>query len=466
MQTNTITQIFNPYNDELISEVNSSNKSDVLNSVKQAVSGQREWSTLPLSARAKILYKFLELVKRHQGELSILLSKESGKPIKEATAEINNISIGFLAFIEKAKHLYSSSFPGESEEGQHANIQITTREPLGVVACILPFNFPCDLFCQKVAPALMMGNSVIVLPSVSNPLTVLELTKLLRQSGVPHNTMQCLIGNGREIGPTLTEHPDVNMVTFTGSTKVGLEIAEICSPRLAHFALELGGNDPFIVCEDADIDLAVNEMIWGRMYNTGQVCCASKRFIIHRSKVQSFIDKSIAQLDKLSIGSPQDHATDFGCLISKQAAIEVERQVLLTIEQGGNLLYGGRRSGSFYAPTIISDIPASADVASDMEIFGPVVSIIPFDTEEEAIEIANSSIYALSACVFSTDYKKAIAYSKKIEAGVFVVNGASFYRSFEIPFCGHKMSGFGSEGVSSTLEEMSKIKTLILKDVY
>lgn len=466
MHKDNSAQVFNPFNNELVDEVKISEKSDVINCVQSAISGKEQWAEISLNKRATVLYKFLQLVRHHQGELSILLSRESGKPIKEATAEINNINIGFLAFIEKAKHLYNTSFPGESEAGQKANIQLTTREPLGVVACILPFNFPCDLFCQKVAPALMMGNSVIVLPSISNPLTVLKLTKLLKQAGVPETAIQCLIGNGREIGPILTRHPDVDMVTFTGSTKVGLEIAEICSHRLAHVALELGGNDAFIVCEDADIDLAVNEMVWGRMYNAGQVCCASKRFIIHRSKVQSFIEKSIVQLDKLTFGSPQDQITDFGCLISEEAAKEVERQVLLTIEQGGKLLYGGKRSGSLYAPTILSDIPATADIASDMEIFGPVVSIIPFDTEEEAIAIANSSIYALSACVFSNDYKKAISYSKKIDSGVFVVNGASFYRSFEMPFCGHKMSGFGSEGVSSTLEKMSKIKSLILKNVY
>ncbi|EKQ3523492.1 hypothetical protein H334_21930 [Vibrio parahaemolyticus 901128] len=466
MSNKNMLNVYNPYSNELIAELKTTTKKQVEKHIIDAVLGQKTWSDLPLSSRANVLYKFLTLVEDEKDKLSSLLSQESGKPIKEAQAEINNIAIGFLAFIEKAKHLYDTSFPGTSEAGQASNLQITTREPLGVVACILPFNFPCDLFCQKVAPALMMGNSVIVLPSTNNPLTVRELVKLLKKAGVPEDAIHCLIGEGRDIGPVLTQHPDVNMVTFTGSTPVGLEISDICASRLAHVALELGGNDAFIVCEDADIDLAVKEMIWGRMYNSGQVCCASKRFIIHKAKVDTFIEKSIAQLQQLNLGSPQDESTDFGCLISEQAAVSVERQVALTIEQGGKLVFGGTREGACYSPTIITDIPVTADVASNMEIFGPVVSIIPFETEEEAIRIANASIYALSACVFSTDYKKAIAYSKQIECGVFVVNGASFYRSFEIPFCGHKMSGFGSEGVSSTLEEMSKVKSLILKDVY
>lgn len=466
MASENYLRVVNPYDNELVKEIKKTKEVDVIRCIHNAVLGQQEWSAKLLNDRAKILYKFVELVKLNKSALGSLLSQESGKPISEAIKEINNIIIGFLAFIEKAKHLNNLSFPGESEAGQQANIQISAREPLGVIACILPFNFPCDLFCQKVAPALMMGNAVIVLPSIETPLAVRELVGLLKQAGVPQSVIQVVIGHGEELGPILTRHPDIKMVSFTGSTRVGLKVAKSCSDRLAQVSLELGGNDAFIVCEDADTDLAVKEMIQGRMYNTGQVCSASKRFIIHSSQIQRFVDKSVEQLDKLRYGSPQDQLTNIGCLISQEAAREVERQVKLTLSQGGKLVYGGRRFGSRYTPTIITNIPSTADVASDMEILGPIVAIIPFDNEEDAINIANSSIYALSASVFTEDYKKAISYSKRIESGVFVVNGASLHRSFEIPFCGHKMSGFGTSGVSSSLQGMSKLKMLILKDVY
>ena len=262
-------------------------------------------------------------------------------------------------------------------------MQLITREPIGIVACIIPFNFPCDLYDQKVAPALMMGNAAIVLPSSDNPLTLMKLTEMLVEAGVPNGAIQCL--------------------TAPGSVKA--------AANLTHTALELGGNDAFIVLDDGDVDLAVEELIWGRMYNTGQVCCASKRFLIHNSLKDEFAKKAVERISRLKVGMP-------------------------------------------------------ADVAIDMEIFGPVVPIIGFDTDEEAIEIANKSIFGLSSCVFSRDQKRAFKVASKMEAGGAVINGASFFRAFEQPFGGWKHSGIGTEGVFSTFDEMTFSKTIVLKNIF
>jgi len=202
------------------------------------------------------------------------------------------------------------------------------------------------------------------------------------------------------------------------------------------------------------------------MYNCGQVCCASKRFLIHNSLRAEFAEKTVARIKALRVGDPASEDTDLACLISEKAAKEIEHQVLLTLDQGGKLLLGGKRNGAYYAPTVIDDIPRTADVASDMEIFGPVVSIIGFDTLDEAVEIANQSKFGLCGCVFSSDMKKCFNVASRLECGGAVINGASFYRSFEMPFGGYKYSGLGTEGVSSTFDEVTRTKSVVLKNIY
>ena len=211
--------------------------------------------------------------------------------------------------------------------------------------------------------------------------------------------------------------------------------------------------------------MAVEETVWGRLYNTGQVCCASKRFLVHNSIKEEYINKMIEKIKTLRVGYPSDKETDIGCLISEDAAIEVERQVNKTVEEGARIVYGGRRNGAFYEPTILDGITKDMEVARDMEIFGPVISVIGFDTIEEAIEIANQSIYGLSGSIITKDMNKAIKVSEQMECGGFVINGASFFRSFEQPFGGWKYSGIGNEGIMTTLREMSRTKTVILKNI-
>ena len=310
----------------------------------------------------------------------------------------------------------------------------------------------------------MMGNAAIVLPSSDNPLTLMKLTEMLVEAGVPNGVVQCLTAPGAVKDAAVTD-PRVHLVTLTGSTEVGIETAKLAAANLTHTALELGGNDAFIVLDDGDVDLAVEEMVWGRMYNTGQVCCASKRFLIHNSLKDEFTQKAMDRIRQLKCGDPSREDTQIGCLISEKAAVKVEKEVELTLKQGGKLLMGGKRNGAFYEPTVITDIPKTADVAKDMEIFGPVVSIIGFDTDEEAIEIANASKFGLSSCVFSKDQKRAFKVASAMEAGGAVINGASFFRSFEMPFGGWKHSGIGTEGVMSTFDEMTRVKTIVLKNI-
>lgn len=454
-----------PATGQVIESVPKATAEDVEKAVDAAVAGQKVWEQVPIFERANVLYKFLDIVEQNKESLAQTLSAENGKPINEARAEIGNIRIGFSGFIEHAKHYYGSIIPPGTETGQESHLQLVTREPIGVVACVIPFNFPCDLYDQKVAPALMMGNAAIVLPSSDNPLTLMRLTEMLVEAGVPNGVIQCLTAPGA-VKSTAVADPRVHLLTLTGSTEVGISTAKIAAENLTHTALELGGNDAFILLEDGDLDLAVEEMVWGRMYNTGQVCCASKRFLIHNSRKDEFAKKCVERIKQMKVGMPDQEDTQIACLISEKAAIKVEKEVELTVQQGGKIILGGHRNGAFYEPTVIVDVPKTADVAKDMEIFGPVVPIIGFDTDEEAIEIANNSIFGLSSCVFTRDQKRAFKVARAMEAGEAVINGASFFRPFETPFGGWKHSGIGTEGVMSTFNEMTRVKNIVLKNIY
>ncbi len=458
-------EVVNPAKQEVINTVPNASLEDVDEAVKIAQIEQKKWKERPIHERADILYKFVELVERDKDSLAKLLSEETGKPIREAIGEIANVKIGVRAFVERAKHLYGEYIPAGTEAGQENTIQIVTREPIGVIAAIIPFNFPSDLFCQKVPPALMMGNSIIVKPSNYNPLTLIEYVKLMLEAGVPAGCIQVLTGDGPVVGQALAAHPGVHLVSLTGSTAAGIQTMGTASKHLAHVMLELGGNDAFIFLEDGDMDLAVKEATWGRLYNGGQVCCASKRFLIHNSRKQEFIERMKEVISKLQVGDPSKMETDMGPMINLNAAKRIEEQVQQTVSQGATIVCGGKREDAYYYPTILDNVTKDMDVAKDMEIFGPVISVIGFENEEEAIEIANQSSFGLCGCVISKDYKRGIKLAAKLECGGAVVNGASFYRAFEMPFGGWKNSGIGNEGVLTTLQEMSRIKTIVLKNI-
>ncbi len=460
-----VIEVMNPATGELVDTVPSLSVEEVNEAVDYAEVAQKEWADIPVYQRCEIMMKFVKLVEDNKEELARLLSDETGKPIKEARNEIANISIGVPAYVEKVKHEYGNLIPRGTEKGQDNTIQYTIQQPLGVMVAIIPFNFPSDIFINKIPPALLMGNSAILKPASVNPLTLTRYVELLVEAGVPAGVISVVHGSGSVVGSALTKNKKVNIVSLTGSTAAGIDAAKNCAEHLAHSSLELGGNDAFILCEDGDIDLAVEETVWGRLYNTGQVCCASKRFLVQNSIKDEYIRKMSEKIEQLHVGYPNEEDTDIGCLISEDAAKEVEAQVNKTIEQGAKLVRGGRRNGAFYEPTILDNVTRDMDVARDMEIFGPVISVIGFDTIEEAVEIANQSIYGLSGSIITRDMNKAIKVSEMMECGGFVINGASFFRSFEQPFGGWKYSGIGNEGIMTTLKEMSRTKTVILKNI-
>lgn len=458
-------EVVNPATQELIDTVPNVTEEDVDEAVKIAVIEQKKWEKVSIYERAEKLYKFVDLVETNKEKLATLLSNETGKPINEARGEIANVRIGVRAFVERAKHFYGESIPAGTEAGQETTMQITKRYPIGVIAAIIPFNFPSDLFCQKVPPALLMGNSIIVKPSNYNPLTLIEYVKLMIEAGVPAGCIQILTGDGPKAGQALARHPGVHLVSLTGGTAAGIQTMGTASQNLTHVMLELGGNDAFIFLEDGDMDLAEREVKWGRLYNGGQVCCASKRFLVHNSRKEEFVQRMKKLAENIKVGDPMREDTEMGPMININAAKRIEEQVNKTVEAGATVICGGKREDAYYYPTVLDNVTKDMEVAKDMEIFGPVISVIGFDTIEEAIEIANSSSYGLCGCVITKDYSLGMKIADKLECGGAVINGASFYRSFEMPFGGWKHSGIGNEGVATTLAEMSRLKTIVLKNI-
>lgn len=449
---------------EFIDTVPAATEKDVNEAIAAAKEGARYWGSLPVYERSAILNKAADLIDARREELARSLSTEMGKIISEARPEVRVAAQIIRGFAEKANHLYGQTMT-DYQVGTEHDIIFTRHEPLGVVACISPFNYPVELCSQKYAAALASGNAVIIKPSTDNPLTVMKVAEILWEAGVPGNVLQLVTGAGSDIGDILSESPDIAAITFTGSTAVGKHIAEKAAGTLKRVFLELGGNDPYIVFEDADFELAVTGAVRGRVQNAGQTCCSPKRFLVQNSIKDAFIKRAVEQIGALVTGSPLDDKTELGSLISAKAAKTVDEQVKLTISQGAKLICGGTFiSETYYAPTILEVTP-EMDIARDMECFGPVIPIIGFDTEEEAIAIANQTMYGLQAGVITKDINKAIRVAAKLECGGVVINQSGNYRHLDQPFGGRKMSGIGREGVSVTLDEMTQVKSYILRNI-
>ena len=335
-----------------------------------------------------------------------------------------------------------------------------------MIACIIPFNYPIELFIHKVAPALMMGNVVIVKAPTKNPLAMMKLSALFKKAGFPNGVVQSLVCEREVSNEYLVAGKNIDAISLTGSTKAGVEMLKNGAATMKHIFLELGGNDGTIIREDADLDFAVEEVTAGRIFNAGQTCCACKRVIVHESIKDAFVEKLLAKFRGLKQGDALDETIDLSTVISEEAAKTIEKQIRHTIAQGAECITGGKRDGAFIQPTILTEVTKDMDVASDLEIFGPVIPVISYRTDEEAVEILNQPQYGLSSGIITKDVKKAMQMGTHIEAGAVVLNGQCSYRHMEQGFGGYKMTGHAREGVSSTLEEHSKTKHYIMKGIW
>ena len=455
----------NPQTGELLERVPLVTKEEMYQMVASACAAQQIWEGTPLFARGDVLYRFADLLEADAERISTLSAKEMAKPILQARGETQDGVKLIRAAVERAKHLYGEVL-ADNGPGFEKDLVFTRREPLGVIACVIPFNFPIELTFQKIAPALIMGNAVLVKAPSSNPLAILALADLAAKAGFPEGLVQFFACERQVLNECVTTNPQVAAISMTGSSDAGKKLFRDGADTLKRVFLELGGNDAFLIFDDADLERAVDEMVNSRLENNGQVCCSSKRFLVQRGVYEKLACKLSARLDTLKSGSALDEEAVVTALVSESAAQRVEEQIQHTVEQGATLLRGGVRDGARIEPTILTGVTRDMDVASDMEIFGPVFPLILFDTEEEAVAIANQSIYGLSSGLMTADMNRAFRVGSKLKAGAAVVNGSGGYRHLDQPFGGYKQSGIGREGVSISLEEFSHIKVFVVKNAF
>lgn len=457
--------ILNPATNETIADVPRAGAEDIARAVAAAQKGRERMAALSSHRRYEILEAVARRIEANQQQLGRLLCRENGKRLAETTSEVGVAARIFRGYAEEAKRLFGKSVPLDSIPGRERSMAITRHEPLGVIAAIVPFNYPVELWSHKVAGGLAAGNAVITKTPEDCPLAVIEISRYLEEAGLPKAAHQVLTG-GRETGEALVAAEGVQMIAMTGSTAAGKRILEVAAKTLKKVHLELGGNDATIVCEDADIDHVAASLVAGRFTSgNGQICCAVKRVLVHRSIFDRLLAAGADRTAKLRVGDPQDAATDVGPLINTRAAARVEAQVERAVADGAKIVAGGRRNGNFYEPTILTGVTPGTPAFAD-ETFGPVLPLIPYDSFEEALNLANDSPFGLQAAIFTHDMRRIMRAYEVLDVGTVVVNHTTAVRVETLPFGGNKASGNGREGIHETLLHMSKEKTLLLTDVF
>jgi betaine-aldehyde dehydrogenase len=433
--------IVNPATLEAVDDVAEATVEDVRSACAAAAQASRHWARMPALERGKLLHSAAGLLRDDRADMSALLTREGGKPRIENLDEVEWCAACLQYYAEIARNSHGSSIPPTAEH----QVNFTIKEPLGVVAAIVPFNYPLLLLVWKIAPALAAGNTVVIKPSELTPLSTLRFVERCL-AHLPDGTVNVITG-GPAVGEALVDDPDVRCIAFTGSTAVGTRIAVRAAGQLKRVNLELGGIDPLIVFEDADLDVAVPGAAWARFLNNGQVCTSAKRILVVRSIAERFTERFVAHTRTLTVGDGMHPDTDMGPLISERARTRVEQQVAAALSEGARLLEGGRRldvgPGWFYAPTVLTHVASSHRVVCE-EVFGPVASIQVVADADEAIAVASASEYALGANIYTQNLTWAMRAMQEIKAGTFWINDP-LTDNDAAPFGGMRKSGMGRE---------------------
>ena len=406
---------------------------------------------------SRILYNIYEDVLKNSNELAQLITLETGKPISDSTDEIKRSVETILLSAEESKRIYGETVPLDACIGGRTALGFTMKVPLGVISAITPFNYPINLAIHKIAPAIAAKNCVVLKPSIKAPLAALKLVQIMSKH-LPSGVINGVTGHSSIIGDEMISSPLVSKVSFTGSIETGLSISKKASMKKV--TLELGGNDPLVVLDDANINKAVKAAVSGSFLNAGQVCIAVKRIILHETVANEFVTKLVSETIKLNMGDPSNNKTDIGPLIDKEAAKKVEMLVNDALNNGAELLLGGERSDAFYTPTIIDHVKSDMKIVSD-ETFGPIAPIIRVNSTDEAFEVANNTEYGLQAGVFTESIETAFKATKVIEAGSVIINRQPTFRTDNMPFGGFKNSGMGKEGIKYAVDDMTKTKLIV-----
>jgi acyl-CoA reductase-like NAD-dependent aldehyde dehydrogenase len=449
----------NPYDKSVIDTVPRADRGDVERALQSALRGAKAMAALSGLDRFKILRKAADLIATRQDDLGRTISQEEGKILAEGRLEANRAHETILGSAEEAKRLHGETVPLDAAPGGAGKLAFTLRVPCGVVVAISPFNFPLNLVCHKVGPAIAGGNAVIVKPASDTPLSALRLTEILLEAGLPPEGIQCLTGSGGEIGDLLCADPRVRKITFTGSRDVGEHICRVAG--LKRVTMELGSNSPVIVMPDANLDRVAEAVAATGYANAGQVCISTQRVLTAGKVYADFLAALKPRVEALTPGNQLDEKVKVGPMVREKEAIRVDEWIREAVGSGARLVTGGQRRGAIYAPTIVADVKPEMRISSD-ELFGPAVAVTPFDDIDQAITLANDSRYGLSAAIFTENLEHAMKFAREVQSGNLHVNWGPQWRADLMPYGGLKESGFGKEGPRYAVEEMTELKLVVL----
>lgn len=445
--------VTNPADGEIVGHVPSLTAKQIEGAINASEKAFKSWRALPAAKRSALLRKWFDLMIEQADDLAMIMTCEQGKPLKEARGEILYAASFVEWFAEEAKRTYGDTIPSPQ-----VNQRITViKQPIGVTAAITPWNFPAAMITRKAAPALAAGCTMIVRPASLTPLTALALGELAQKAGIPAGVLQIVTGKSSSIGKVLTESQIVRKLSFTGSTEVGRALMAECAPTIKRISLELGGNAPFIVFDDADLDAAVKGAIACKYRNAGQTCVCANRILVQSGVYDAFTEKLKQAVQALKVGNGINPTTDIGPLIEESALKKVDEHIADAVKKGGKLVLGGKRLGGlFYEPTIMTNITSDMRFARE-ETFGPVAPLFKFDNESEAIEMANDTIFGLAAYFYTRDFARAVRVSEALEYGM-VGHNTGLISNEVAPFGGVKQSGIGREGSKYGIEEYMETK--------
>ncbi|MCK4584188.1 aldehyde dehydrogenase family protein [candidate division WOR-3 bacterium] len=454
----------NPANwDEIVGIFPKSTAKDVENAVDIAKKAFESWKRVPVPKRGEILGRCGDIMVERKEELAKLETREMGKVIKETRGDVQEgIDTAYYAFGE-GRRLFGITTPSELPD----KICYTVRKPIGVAGLITPWNFPMAIPCWKVIPALLSGNSVVIKPASATPATATKLVEILNEAGIPEGVVNIVHGTGREVGEALLAHPDIGVISFTGSSEVGSRIAEVSGKMLKRVSLELGGKNAQIVMQDADLDLALEGVLWGAFGTTGQRCTATSRLILNEKIYDKFIEMIKERAKKVKIGNGLEETVEMGPVINSGQRDVIHNYVKIGKEERAKLVLGGNfyeegecAKGWFYEPTIFIDVKSGMRIEQE-EIFGPVLSVIKFSEFDDAIKIMNDTNYGLSSSIYTRDVNLALKAAEEIEAGITYINGPTIGAECHLPFGGVKNTGNGHrEGGLAVYEIFTEIKTI------
>jgi acyl-CoA reductase-like NAD-dependent aldehyde dehydrogenase len=458
-------EIVNPATGRIVATAPLGGRADVdkaVDAAQAAFDERKGWANWAAGKRGRSLSKLADLIKKNSEELARLESRNGGKPITSARGEIIGASLVFDYYAGAANKIFGQTIP-VSKPG----IDLTLREPIGVVGLIVPWNFPLLMAAWKVAPALAAGNTAILKPASYTPLTALRLGELALEAGIPAGVLNVVTGPGGTAGASIAAHPGIGKVAFTGETTTGQEIMRLASANVKKISLELGGKSPNIVFADADLERFAKESPYSVFDNCGQDCCARSRILVERSAHEQIVELFAEATRNVKVGDPADDATEVGPLVSAKQRDRVKDYIEIGLGEGATLVVGGAApddpalaDGAYLLPTVFDGVDNDMRIARE-EIFGPVVSIIPFDTEEEALRLANATPYGLSGSIWSRDIGKAMRMARGLQSGVISVNSNSSVHT-EAPFGGYKMSGIGRELGMAALDLYTETKNIFI----